>query len=362
MPIHYDYCVIGAGLAGLHVAIELAEQGVSVCVVDSKGIASGASGTPAGLANPATGRFASQSWRAEESLEHLSHRLLKASSFSNNKFFKQTGILRPALDEKIASKMKHNLNKDSWSDDTTVWLDQKEVQTIHPGIQCIDGGVWVPKGLTVFIPEYLLALRAMIEQQQGIFYLEDSYRLIKNKDWEITFDTHQKISSKNIVFTSGIWTSHSEYWSNLKMHAVKGQILILKTDASISFDHAVSALGYFSKIDTKRLVYGSTYEHRFDHHKPDQNGRDYMLKRFQLVVPDLAKQSSIIGDWAGIRASTPDRKPYIGSHQIIEHCFVFTGLGSKGLLYSSIGAHLLVEHIINDAMLPAELDFTRFNS
>ena len=30
-----------------------------------------------------------------------------------------------------------------------------------------------------------------------------------------------------------------------------------------------------------------------------------MLKRFEIVVPDLAKQSSVIGDWAGIRASTP---------------------------------------------------------
>ena len=218
------------------------------------------------------------------------------------------------------------------------------------------------KGVTVFIPEYLLALRAMIEQQQGIFYLEDSYRLIKNKDWEITV-----ILAKNLLkilfLPQGYGTSHSEYWSNLKMHAVKGQILILKTDASISFDHAVSALGYFSKIDTKRLVYGSTYEYRFDHHKPDQNGRDYMLKRFELVVPDLAKQSSVIGDWAGIRASTPDRKPYIGSHQTMEIIVLFVPAWvQKDYFIRPIGAHLLVEHILNDAMLPAELDFTRFNS
>ena len=201
----------------------------------------------------------------------------------------------------------------------------------------------------------------MIEQLGGVFIFDDRYELTKNEDWEILFNSQKSISMKKMIFTTGIGTAHSNYWSFLKMHAVKGQILILKTETSIPFQHAVSALGYFSKMDNNTLVYGSTYEHKFDHHKADEKGQNYMLHRFASVLPDLAKKSNVIGNWAGIRASTTDRKPYIGDHHTAENCYIFAGLGSKGLLYSSVGANILVEHILNQTSIPSELDIKRLN-
>ncbi|MDZ7681126.1 MAG: FAD-dependent oxidoreductase [Fodinibius sp.] len=60
-----DFCILGAGLAGLSLADALAEKGFTTTVVDKSTVAAGASGTPGGLVNPATGRRAKKSWRAE---------------------------------------------------------------------------------------------------------------------------------------------------------------------------------------------------------------------------------------------------------------------------------------------------------
>jgi glycine/D-amino acid oxidase-like deaminating enzyme len=73
----------------------------------------------------------------------------------------------------------------------------------------------------------------------------------------------------------------------------------------------------------------------------------------------LAKKVQIKDSWASVRASTPNRKPYLGAHPTISNCYVFAGLGSKGLLYSSLGARYLANHLINDESLPNELKVQR---
>jgi glycine/D-amino acid oxidase-like deaminating enzyme len=355
----FDYCVIGAGLAGLHTAYELIRHGVSVCVIDTNGVATGASGAPVGLANPATGRFATKTWKGEESLKQLSFNLQQAEGFSTSKFYRQTGVLRPALDVKIALKMQKNIETDSWRNERVAWLNEQEVKDFHPGIHCEIGGIWVSKGITVHIAEYLNALKKMIEEKHGIFYLYEDYTIKQAGNWNIQFRFRDVILSKHIIHTAGIWTKSSPFWNSLKMHPIKGQTLILETENHPLFDHAVSALGYISRIKDNTYILGSTYEHTFDHEHPDKAGEKYMLDNLSRVLPRLAKKVQIKDSWASVRASTPNRKPYLGAHPTISNCYVFAGLGSKGLLYSSLGARYLANHLINDESLPIELKVQR---
>ncbi len=355
----FDFCIIGGGLAGLHTAFELVQHGVSVCVIDPNGIAKGASGTPVGLANPATGRFAAKTWKGEVSLELLSLNLKQAEEFSNSKFYRQTGVLRPALDVKIALKMQKNIETDSWKNDSVRWLNEEEVQALHPGIHCEIGGIWVSNGITIYIPEYLNAIKKMIEEKNGIFYLYEDYTIRRDINWKIQFSSGDIILSKNIIHAAGIWTKSLPFWNSLNMHPIKGQTLILETENYPLFDHAVSALGYISRIKDNTFILGSTYEHTFDHKHPDKAGEKYMLGRLARVLPTLAKKVHVKNSWASIRASTPDRKPYLGAHPTISNYYVFTGLGSKGLLYSALGARYLANHLIDDESLPNELKVNR---
>ncbi len=357
----YDVCILGAGLAGMHTAIELHEAGLSVCVVDPKSVAGGASETPVGLANPATGRFANRSWEAERCLEKLTARLEQISTSTGQKFYRNSGVLRPALSEKIAGRMRENVIQNEWTTGMVEWKSSAEIEGMHPGLTSVEGGVWVPVGLTVLIPDYLHAMHSFLKQHAVDFMLGSEYSYhSKNDLWEIHFDDQNSIAAHRIVVCAGIYSKNIECSKHLPFHAVKGQTALLKSDQPISFDHAVSAQGYFSKTDKNEFVLGSTYEHNFEHENPDEQGKEFMLNRFKNVHPKLAASSQVISQWAGVRASTPDRKPIIGRIPTKKNLFVFAGLGSKGLLYSAYGAGLLKDFMLNDHPVPKEVSVERF--
>lgn len=361
MASNFDFCILGAGLAGMHLAWELSDRGASVCVVDPNGVAAGASGTPVGLANPATGRFASRSWEADLCLTHLSNRLNFVKELSDKNFFRQSGILRPALDFKIASKMQKNLKDDVW-EQQIVWLDEDQIQDFHPGIKCVEGGVWVQDGLTVQIPDYLKVIESYLLGQDVTFRIGSDYELNSDQPNELIFNHLENILFDKLIFANGIHSIRNQYWDHLKMHAVKGQTLVMQSASPLSFNHAISALGYISKIDDHTFILGSTYEHNFEHTSPDDWGKEYMIGRLEKVLPKLSSNSHALSAWAGIRASTPDRKPYLGMHHSLQDYYIFAGLGSKGLLYAPYCAFLLANHILDDSPLPTEVSIDRFKS
>lgn len=338
------------------------DVGSTVCVIDPFGIAAGASGTPVGLANPATGRFAKKSWEAEKSLSELRSNLLRIQQNNKKPFFKETGILRPALDEKIASKMKQNLSSDNWRNNQVVWLDKLQTLEKHPGLNCENGSIWVKNGITVHLPEYLNALSSYLKMKGCVFYLNMEYEVMNYQNWHIKFSDHSSFNALNLIYSNGITAGKSPIWSDLSFHAVKGQTLILQTVDPLLFEHSVSALGYFSKIDTHSLLLGSTYEHSFTHSEPDNSGANYMLDRLKRVHVELANNSQIISQWAGVRASTPDRKPYVGQSESIPNCFILSGLGSKGLLYSARCGKILTEFMLHGTAIPNEVSIQRFKA
>ncbi|MCR9131915.1 MAG: FAD-binding oxidoreductase [bacterium] len=358
----FDVCILGAGLAGMHTAIELMEAGLTVCVIDPKGIAGGASGTPVGLANPATGRFANRSWRAEQCMERLTVRLEEISNYTGREFYRKSGVLRPALSKKIAGRMQENVVNNDWAPAMVEWKSSAELEEMHPGLTSIEGGVWVPDGLTVSIPDYLRGIHSYLSERKVFFFLGRNYSIQKKNNWKISIDQEDHFTANKLVICAGIYSKSFDISKELPLHAVKGQTAIMQANDFLEFDHAVSAQGYFSKINDKEFILGSTYEHNFEHEEPDEVGFEFMFSRFSKVQPELASSSKIVNQWAGVRASTPDRKPIIGTLDKEMESFIFAGLGSKGLLYSAYGAELLKEHLLNNQTIPETVDVNRFKA
>lgn len=356
-----EYCILGAGLAGVSLAHELVKVGTSVCLIDPQGIASGASGTPLGLVNPATGRYATLSWDAERCYSSILDNLRMVQEEHPTPFFKRSGILRPALDEKIATKMMANFENTLWPNDWIEWFDEDALKNFHPGITCFGGGVWLPIGLTVDIAQYLNHFVDYLEKLESFRFVNTEYELQKSNDeWLITFSDGTTITAEHLIYTTGATTRFSKYWDWLSMHPVKGQLAVLESRYPLSFDHAVSALGYITSLSDSHFVIGSTYEHRFEHEQIDDQGLDYLLTRFGKVLPELKSESKLISQWTGTRVSTPNRMPILGKHPSEEKLYLFTGLGSKGLLYSAYLAQKLRDYLISTIELPESISINRF--
>ena len=266
----FDFCVLGAGLAGLSISKHLIDNGASVCLIDTDEVASGASGTPLGLVNPATGRYGTKTWRAEECHEATYQDLQELQEHTPVRLFDKTGILRPAQDDEMAERMYDNYQKNDWPKDWCHWLEKKEVLSINPELNCVEGGMWLPHGLTVNVPAYLKS-KADYLRDQGLKILTNAdYNISKNEhDYEFSFSDSETVTSNAVIYTAGYQTSDSEYWNFLPLHAIKGQVAVFESPKTRKFDYSISALGYIASISDQRFVAGSTYEHHFDNVEPD---------------------------------------------------------------------------------------------
>lgn len=352
---------MGAGLAGLSLADALQEQNFSVIVVDKNTVAAGASGTPGGLVNPATGRRGVKSWKAELCYETIAQNLEKVQGSSPETFYLNNGLLRPALLKKMARKMKEQYEKTSWAEGWCEWKTEGEIKEIHPNIKCVDGGYWLPVGLSVNIEKYLNAYANYLENRGVKSFFNQEPKVINDKkSWKLE-SGDVTINSKNLVFATGHSTGDSPFWNWLPLHLIKGQVAKFKTNGSpLSFSHSISSLGYIALTGEKdTFIQGSTYEHDFTDLNPNNEGEAYLRKRMRRTLPQLEERATVIEQWAGVRTSTPNRKPILGRHPNHKNLHLFTGLGSKGLLYSKFLANHYLEHLTDGAVLFPEINISR---
>ena len=365
MPYHtFDFCILGAGIAGLSMADALNEKGFSVCVIEKSTIAAGASGTPGGLVNPATGRRGTKTWKAEECHAAIEESLEKASSFTEHPFYRKNGVLRPALLKKMARKMRDQYDKTTWVEGWCQWKTEEEIKEMHPGINCVDGGLWLPHGLTVDVGAYLQALGKYLRQQGvKIFTQTDPSVQTEGDHWKIETGD-QSIISTNLLHATGYETIHSTYWNHLPLHPIKGQVGLFEAPEELmSFDHSISSLGYIARLDdSNRFIQGSTYDHDFDDVIPNEEGLDYLRGRMKRTLPQLEEHAKLIQQWAGVRASTPNYKPILGRHPKHNNLHVFTGLGSKGLMYGKFLANHYAEHLTEEVSLYPSVSINRFKT
>jgi glycine/D-amino acid oxidase-like deaminating enzyme len=358
-----DFCILGAGLAGLSLADALSNHDFSTTVVDKSSIAAGASGTPGGLVNPATGRRAKKTWKAEQCYEAISANLAKVQSFAEESFYANNGLLRPALMEKMARKMKEQYEQTSWPNGWCDWKIEEEIKQIHPGITCVDGGLWLPIGLSVDVGKYLHAYSKYLKSIGTTFFLNQDPVYINPDDYQKIELSNTTVEAKHLVFATGHAMATSPYWDWIPVNLIKGQVATFKTsEDSLSFDHSISSLGYMARLgNPKTLVQGSTYEHDFEHLNPDKQGEEYLRKRLRRTLPELEEKVTTISQWAGVRTSTPNYKAILGRHPVHKNMHLFGGLGSKGLLFGKFLADHYADHLRNGQMLYPEIDIARFS-
>lgn len=356
-----QYCIIGAGIAGLSLADTLRDRGRSVAVVEKRGIASGASGTQGGLVNPATGYRGTKAWKAEACYQAVLKNLEKIQRHSESRFFRQNGVLRPALTDKMARVMRKQFDKTPWQEGWCRWLSPEEIKERHPGINCVGGGLWVPVGMTVDVAEYLHTLAHYLTSRDVPILTGATPAIQHASHWNIQAGS-AGVTAEHLVFATGYETASHSYWKNLPLHPVKGQVACFEADEELlSFPHSVSSLGYIARSGKpNRFVQGSTYEHHFGHTAPDEYGAEYLRNRLRRTLPQLAEKARLISQWSGVRASTPNKKPVLGRHKDIPNLHVFTGLGSKGLLYGKYLAEHYADHLLEGVPVYKSVSVERF--
>jgi glycine oxidase len=158
-----------------------------------------------------------------------------------------------------------------------------------------------------------------------------------------------------IVFTQGFWVHESEMWSMLRFKSVSGEVLDVKIPGLP--ENATWHVGvYATPLGSGVFRVGATYLHENTEGVPTTAGKKEMLDK---LSEHIHAPVQIIQHLAGVRPAAHDRNPYLGQHPVAKSVYVMNGLGSRGVLLAPLCAEMLCNNMLKNEDLPREWSLLR---
>jgi len=164
------------------------------------------------------------------------------------------------------------------------------------------------------------------------------------------------IKYDKIIFCEGAHNRENPWFNDLPIHATKGETLTITSDF-LPEDESLNRKCFVLPIKPKTFRVGATYTwHTYDASNT-QAGLNELKEKLAYTTrqPYMIEQQE-----AGIRPTTPDRRPIIGQHPEHAALYIFNGLGTKGYMLAPLLAKEFVNHLIHGDALSPEVDIRRF--
>ena len=361
--------IIGAGLAGCLMSEALARRNWQVHLLEQHPApAREASGNPAGILRPTLSRddnLQSQLGRAGflsalRSLERLAAHLPAQARGTS-------GVLLAAR-----SATEFRLQQDC----AQRFVSAPDfVQTRNPGLQAdlgaVDlpwGGLFFPSAGWVSPPQLCQAALAASQERLHAQWQVKVQRLIKTPQGWQAWDAagHLLAQAPVAVLAVGALGLEVAPWTPGSLQHIQGQITLLQPDPFLPGTPVLCQDGYLIPGIPEGLCLGATFEDE-THRCTEQQATAQNLLRLHGWQREPPGASSSRQNRRGTRAVSRDRLPLMGPVAGHEGLFALLGLGSHGLVWSSLGAHLIAAWLEHEPLpvsrtLLAAVSPSRFDS
>jgi len=343
--------VVGGGAIGLNIAIELAQEGHDVQLLEREIPGQRASWVAAGLLTP------SSPWNYGQPLIELAHLsevmypdlvadLLEHTGIDSE--YEIAGMLYPEGVGASAEKVASETSRRNELGFRTEPLSRAQLDVLQPGFAPeVSGAGWQAHSARVRPPRLLAAMR---RRAVGLGVLVTSHCDVT----EITGDargvrgvitaTGQDMPADAVVLAAGAWSSAlaTSIGVEIDVRPVRGQILLLRGEPGLLGPTVNNGDSYLLPRRDGRVLVGSTMEDAgFDAvTTPEAITR---LRGLARAIFPATEQ--MVGEmaWAGLRPGTPDRLPYIGPVDGVPGLLLATGHYRNGILLAPITARLIAD-------------------
>lgn len=334
-----EFLIIGQGLAGSILAIELLQAGKTVLVLDNQHQGS-ASKVAAGIINPVTGHrlnigdnffhylpYAKQCYR---SLENL----LGKPFFHSIK--QQRLIKNAGQHDYLQQRRQQNEYRELLRPSEGSAFRESEF-----------GAINVNNTYMVDVPELLEAVKQHLIQQACYQADELSYQHLKLDSQGVRYHS---IHANKVIFCEGYQAIHNPWLSHLPFKLAKGDVVTI--EAPTEYNQSMLSWGNWLVPYRATAKLGSTYT--WNDLSPHRD-RKMLEKLVHSLHQHTTIEAKVIDHQTGIRPTTKARIPFIGPLSRAENAYCFNGFGSKGCLSMPYFTMLLTAHLIDGEPLPIEL-------
>lgn len=316
--------IIGAGYAGLAACWHLLQIDPRLKItIFAEDLKKSASYSSTGLLHPYPGEHGRRTSFATEALQAAVEILQVAEGYLNRPVFTRTGVFRPALQEDQRISFQKALQYDD-----VEWWDEKKTAESIPGV--CGPGLFIKSGMTVFSSLYVEGL-ILACQSKGAKIVAGEIRSLEDlKDFD------------QVVIAAGFGCLNFPECQKLPLSITKGQALLCKWKKPLPC--SVSGKGHISLTNEQGLcLIGSTYERGYISKEADLSKAIVLKEQVGVFCPS-AREWEVVKCLSGLRiARKGGYLPLL--ERLNQKTWVFTGLGSRGLIYHALYGKQLASQI-----------------
>lgn len=345
--IQQKFLIIGAGVAGISLAKHLLNERQQVTLVDS-GI-NRSSAVAAGVINPIVFRRMTKSWRADEFIPFAENFYRSFGKECTSQFFIPITIRRL-----FSSQIERSL----WLEKQSLEGFKKYLSPITPEDDRFNGSINEHGSGRVINSSYI-STEVFLEKSKS--WIKENANFIQEEFDYSSIDPvkllYKQEEYAGIIFCEGVEVIHNPWFKHIPVNPTQGETLTI-TSENISTTELLNRKCFLLPIGRQTFKVGSTYKWDTYTSEITEAGKEEILQNLAVLTNE---PYTVINQQAGIRPTTLDRRPIMGTHPTFSGLHIFNGLGAKGYLLAPLLSKEMTDYLLNGKVLDREVSLSRIS-
>ncbi len=339
-----DFLVVGFGLAGLSVARHLELNNASFDIIsDNSQLSSKVAG---GIINPVAVKRLKPAWQVENFLPFAKIFYQSLEKDISNEIYKKKSL----------NVFIHNTEQEN------NWYEALDKSRLKP---FISSQVYNNDNQNLNIDKIgkikaaSINLRDLFTSSKSHYQNKWFTETFKHKDLKINSNSvsyHNKIY-RHIIFCEGFGVSKNPLFNDLEIYGNKGDYLIFKSK-NLQTQDIHKAKYFLIPLGKDLYKFGATYQRQPLNHQLSAEAKSQMIEALDKMINTPYE---IVDQVCGIRPTTKDRRPVVGTHSKHKNVHILNGFGSRGVMLAPKLGHTLVKHILEKEPIDTEISIQRFH-
>ncbi len=343
-PDALDFVVVGQGLAGTLLALELERRGRRVLVADD-GWRTAASRVAAGVLNPVTGMRIVKTLGADDLLPAAKRVYSALGERFGETFFREVPFYRF-----YSSEHEREIKAKRVADpEYAGWISEDVPAGTLCGGALADrlGGFFVHRAGWLDIPKLLDCARA--EWRSRGVLLEENFDYGDVEISRAGTRWRGRDVRGGIIFCEGFRVRENPWFSHLKWQPAKGEFVELELAGTENFQSQILKGNVVAiPLGGARWRVGTNYDRETLDTVPTPEVAERLRRAFSAMfvkLPSAEAVPQLVAHRAGVRPAVQGALPKVGAHEKFPKLFLFNGFGSKGVTWIPLYAERFAEKL-----------------